>query len=101
MKTLVARYRKEAPKLASWLETAVPEGLAAFKLPKEHRRRLRTSNPIERSIQQEIKRRTQKIRVFPNEASLERLVTAILVEIGETWTTSLQPYVNWNNNDAD
>jgi len=101
LKTLVARYRKEAPKLASWLETTVPEGLAAFKLPKEHRRRLRTSNPIERSIQQEIKRRTQKIRVFPNEASLERLVTAILVEIDETWTASLQPYVNWKNNDAD
>ena len=42
---------------------------------------MRTSNPMERSIQQEIKRRTVKVRVFPNEASLERLVTAILVEI--------------------
>ena len=101
LKALILRYRKDAPKLASWLETAVPEGLAVFKLPKEHRRRLRTSNPIERSIQQELKRRTQKIRVFPNEASLERLVTAILVEIDETWTASLQPYVNWNSVDAD
>ncbi|MBK5105560.1 MAG: transposase, partial [Burkholderiales bacterium] len=101
LKSLVDRYRKEAPKLASWLETAVPEGLAVFKLPKQHRRRMRTSNPIERSIQQELKRRTQKIRVFPNEASLERLVTAILVEIDETWTASLQPYVNWNITDAD
>ena len=100
LKSLIDRYRKEAPKLASWLETAVPEGLAVFKLPKEHRRRMRTSNPIERSIQQELKRRTQKIRVFPNEASLERLVTAILVEIDETWTASLQPYVNWNITDA-
>jgi len=101
LKSLINHYRKEAPKLASWLETAVPEGLAVFKLPKEHRRRMRTSNPIERSIQQELKRRTQKIRVFPNEASLERLVTAILVEIDETWTASLQPYVNWNITDAD
>ena len=101
LKALVVRYRKDAPKLAGWLETAVPEGLAVFKLPKEHRRRMRTSNPIERSIQQELKRRTQKIRVFPNEASLERLVSAILVEIDETWTASLQPYVNWNNVDAD
>lgn len=101
LKALIGRYRKDAPKLASWLEAAVPEGLAVFKLPKEHRRRMRTSNPIERSIQQELKRRTQKIRVFPNEASLERLVTAILVEIDETWTASLQPYVNWNNTDAD
>ena len=40
---------------------------------------------MERSIQQEIKRRTVKVRVFPNEASLERLVTAILVEIDEKW----------------
>ena len=101
LKALVVRYRKDAPKLANWLETAVPEGLAVFKLPKEHRRRLRTSNPIERSIQQELKRRTQKIRVFPNEASLERLVSAILVEIDETWTASLQPYVNWKDIDAD
>ena len=61
---------------------------------------MRTSNPIERSIQQEIKRRTRKIRVFPNEASLERLVTAILVEIDETWTVSPQPYLTWKNTGA-
>jgi transposase-like protein len=79
----------------------VPEGLAVFKRPKRHRCRMRTSNPIERSIQQEIKRRTQKIRVFPNEASRERLVTAILVEIDETWTASRQIYINWNTMDAD
>ena len=101
LKVLVVRYRKDAPKLAGWLESAVPEGLAVFKLPEAHRRRLRTSNPIERSIQQELKRRTQKIRVFPNEASLERLATAILVEIDEQWAVSDQPYVNWKNADAE
>ena len=100
LKRLVAAYRPTAPKLAAWMETAVPEGLAVFKLPKDHQRRMRTSNPIERSIQQEIKRRTRKIRVFPNEASLERLVTAILVEIDETWTASAQPYLTWKNTDA-
>ena len=57
---------------------------------------MRTSNPIERSIQQEIKRRTRKIRVFPNEASLLRLVTAILVETDEQWAASQKPYVNFN-----
>jgi putative transposase len=101
LKALVMRYRKDAPKLADWLESAVPEGLAVFKLPDAHRRRMRTSNPIERSIQQELKRRTQKIRVFPNEASLERLATAILVEIDEQWAVSDQPYVNWKNTDAE
>jgi len=50
-----------------------------FSLPDQHRRRMRTANPIERAIQQEIKRRTSKVRVFPNEAALLRLVTAILV----------------------
>lgn len=100
LRRLVGHYRKDAPKLAAWLETAVPEGLAVFKLPKDHRRRMRTSNPIERSIQQEIKRRTRKIRVFPNEASLERIVSAILVEIDEQWAASQQPYVNWQTTDA-
>jgi transposase-like protein len=62
---------------------------------------MRPSHPIERSIQQEIKRRTQTLRVFPNEASRERLVTAILVDIDETWTASRQISINWNTIDAD
>ena len=66
---LVAAYRDSAPKLADWLETAIPEGLAVA-LPERHQKRMRTSNPMERSIQQEIKRRTVKVRVFPNEARL-------------------------------
>ncbi len=101
LKRLVAKYRNTAPKLAAWLEENVPEGLAVFKLPREHRRPMRTSNPIERSIQQELKRRTRKIRVFPNEASLVRLVSAILVEIDEQWAASQKPYVNFNNTSAD
>ena len=48
---------------------------------------MRTSNPMERAVQQEIKRRTQKVRVFPNEASLIRLVSAVLVEIDDNWVT--------------
>jgi transposase-like protein len=54
---LVAGYRDSAPKLAGWLEQNAPEGLAVFTLPEHHRKRLRTSNPIERSVQQELKRR--------------------------------------------
>lgn len=61
---------------------------------------MRTSNPIERAVQQELKRRTVKIRVFPNNAPLLRLVTAVLVEIDETSLASTQPYINWNNPDA-
>jgi hypothetical protein len=72
-------YQACAPKLAAWLEQSVPEGLAVFSLPESHQKRMRTSNPIERSVQQEVKRRTVKVRVFPNEDSLLRLVSAILV----------------------
>ena len=101
LKRIIGSHRVTSPKLASWLETAVPEGLAVFKLPKAHWRRMRTANPIERSIQQELKRRTQKIRVFANEASLERLVSAILIEIDEQWAASKIPYLNCNNTGAD
>ena len=52
---LVAAYRDSAPKLADWLETAIPEGLAVFALPEATNKRMRTSN-ANRSIQQEIKR---------------------------------------------
>ncbi len=83
LRRLVETYRDKASKLAAWLEGNIPEGLAVFTLPEHHRRRLRTSNPIERAVQQEIKRRTQKVRVFPNEDSLERLVSAVLVEIDD------------------
>ena len=100
LKHLIGRQRQTVPKLAAWLESAVPEGLSVFKLPEDHRRRMRTSNPIERSIQQELKRRTRKIRVFPNEASFERPATAVLVEIDEKWTASTQPYLTWKNADA-
>jgi len=90
---LVKAYQTTAPKLANWLESAVPEGLTVFSLPDQHRRRMRTANPIERAIQQEIKRRTSKVRVFPNEAALLRLVTAILVEIDEDWATTDRVYI--------
>lgn len=96
---LVESYRETAPKLADWLEANVPEGFAVFTLPKGHRRRMRTSNPIERAVQQEIKRRTKKVRVFPNEDSLLRLVTAVLAEIDEDWATTDRVYINMENRD--
>ena len=99
LRRLVDTYQHTAPKLAAWLESAVPEGLTVFRLPDHHRRRLRTANPIERAIQQEIKRRTSKVRVFPNESALLRLVTAILVEIDEDWATTDRVYINMNPRD--
>ena len=94
LRRLVETYRDKSSKLAAWLEGNIPEGLAVFTLPEHHRRRLRTSNPIERAVQQEIKRRTQKVRVFPNEDSLERLVSAVLVEIDDKWAVADKAYIN-------
>ena len=96
----VASYRDSAPKLAKWLEENVPEGLAAFTLPEPHRRRLRTSNPMQRAVQQELKRRTAKVRVFPSEDALLRLVSAILVEIDEKWASDTKAYIKWECHDA-
>jgi putative transposase len=96
----VASYRDSAPKLAEWLQENVPEGLTVFSLPEHHRRRLRTSNPIERAIQQELKRRTAKVRVFPNEEALERLASAVLVEIDERWDVDTKAYIKWECQDA-
>ena len=78
---LVQQYEKSAPGLSQWLERNVPEGLAAFGLPGEYRVKMRTSNPIERTVQREIKRRTIKVQVFPGVEALLRLVSAVLVEI--------------------
>ena len=97
---LVASYRDSAPKLAEWLEENVPEGMAVFALPEHHSRRLRTSNPIERAVQQELKRRTVKVRVFPNEEALERLVSAVLVEIDDRWAVDTKAYIKWECQNA-
>lgn len=93
LKTAVEHFSESAPKLASWMEANVPEGLTCFLLPKKQQKKLRTSNGIERPIQQEIKRRTVKVRVFPNVESLLRLVSAILVEIDDAWTSATKRYL--------
>jgi putative transposase len=83
----VKKFRSSAPRLAEWLEANVPEGLTVFALPSGHRRRLRTSNMLER-LNEEIKRRTRVAGLFPNEASALRLVSAVLMEISEEWETN-------------
>jgi putative transposase len=83
---VVRKYQKTAPKLAQWMEENVPESFAVFRLPPTHRQRLRTTNMLER-LNRELKRRTRVATLFPNEASLLRLVTAVLMELSEEWET--------------
>ena len=80
----VKKHAKVAPRLADWMEVNLPEGFSFFAFPASHWKRIRTSNCLER-VSQEIKRRTRVVRVFPNKSSCLRLVSAILMEIGEEW----------------
>jgi putative transposase len=84
LRQMVSRYEKSQSKLAAWLEENVPESLTVLSLPESHRRLLRTTNGVER-LNKEIKRRTRVATLFPNEASLLRLVTAVLMEASEEW----------------
>lgn len=84
LRAIVEKYKKTASKLAEWLERAIPEGLTVFSFAAAHRRLIRTTNSLER-VNQEVARRTRVARVFPNEASLLRLVSAVLMEISEEW----------------
>ena len=97
LKTLVDFYSKSAPKLSAWMEENIPQGFAVFSLPTAHQCRMRTSNAIER-VNQELKRRTRVASLFPNEASLLRLITALLCEISEEWLTG-KIYLNMNPTD--
>ena len=81
---LVAKYRRPAPKLAEWMETSVPEGLAVMTLPEPHRRRLRTTNALER-LNRELHRPTRVAPLFPNEASPFRLVPAVAPDTRAEW----------------
>ena len=84
LRKIKEKYAKTASRLSEWLEHNIPEGLAVFALPEAHRRLLRTSNSLER-INQEVRRRTRVVGIFPNEASCLRLVSAVLMEISDEW----------------
>ena len=96
LKRFVSLYKDSAPNVVTWAEKNIPEGLTVFQIPKEHRKRMRTTNMLERQ-NKEIKRRTRVATLFPNEASLLRLVTAVLVELSEEWETSNMRYLVFEN----
>jgi len=100
LKSYVAKYEKTAAKLSVWMENNLPEGLTVFALREWHRKRMRTTNMLER-VHEEINRRTRVAGLFPNEASLLRLVSAVLMELSEEWETGTK-YLNMNveNNDS-
>jgi transposase-like protein len=84
LEAVVKKYAETAPRLSAWLEANIYQGLTVMSFPVEHQKRLRTTNLSER-VNRELKRRTRVVGVFPNAASLERLATAVLMEIDEDW----------------
>jgi putative transposase len=83
---LAARWRTSHPRVAEHLEEHIEECLSCLAFPESHRRRIRTTNGLER-LSQEIKRRTRVVRIFPNREACLRLVTALAVEQSEEWVT--------------
>jgi transposase-like protein len=84
LETAIDRYAERAPELAEWMESNIPEGLTVFDYPIQHRRKLRTTNMVERQMR-EVKRRTRVVSIFPNTESAERLVVAYFMETTEQW----------------
>jgi len=83
------KYQKRAPEFAKWLEENIEEGLTVYQFPREHWKKIRTSNGIER-VNREIRRRTPVAVLFPNKESALRLVTGVIIEIHEDWVTGRQ-----------
>ena len=94
---MVSKFAKRAPAFARWLEENIEEGLTIYSFPRAHWRRLRTSNFLER-VNREIKRRTRVAGIFPSEASVLRLVSAVLLEIHEEWAVQ-RIYLNMKPGD--
>ena len=80
----IAELEKKAPKVARLLEECGEQILGVYALPEAHQKRMRTTNMLERQ-NQELKRRTRVIRVFPHEQSLLRLIAALLMETNQEW----------------
>jgi putative transposase len=85
--SVARKWRKKgSEKVAEHLEEHLEECLTCLAFPESHRRRIRTTNGLER-LNQEIKRRTRVVRIFPNREACLRLVTALAVEQSEEWVT--------------
>ena len=83
---LADRWRGSHPGVAEHVEEHIEECLTCLTFPEGHRKRIRTTNGLER-FNQELKRRTRVVRIFPNRGSCLRLVSALAIEQSEEWLT--------------
>jgi transposase-like protein len=88
LKKWAGRY----PKLCDWVESNIEETLTFYRLPRQHHKNLKSTNLLER-LNEEIKRRTLVVRIFPNTAACMRLIRALAVEMHENWIEATR-YLN-------
>jgi putative transposase len=88
----LAKWQAKYPKLCDWVEENIEETLTYYRLPQQHHKHMKSTNMLER-LNQELKRRTHVVRIFPNVASCLRLVRALAVETHENWLEAIR-YLN-------
>ena len=86
------KWQGKYPKLCDWVEANIEETLTFYRLPRQHHKHMKSTNMLER-LNEEIKRRTHVVRIFPHEASCLRLIRALAVEIHEDWIEATR-YLN-------
>jgi len=80
----LGRWQKKYPKLTDWVEEHIGSTLSFYRLPRLHHRHLKSTNMLER-LNEELRRRTRVVRIFPNAASCLRLTRALCAETHEAW----------------
>ena len=91
----LAKWQAKYPKLCGWVEENIEETLSYYRLPLAHHKHMKSTNMLER-LNQEIKRRTHVVRIFPNPESCLRLVRALAVEMHENWLEGTR-YLNMDH----
>lgn len=91
----LGKWSPRYPKLTSWVEENIEETFTFYRLPRQHHKHMKSTNMLER-FNEEIKRRTIVLRIFPNEDSCLRLIRALAVETHENWLEANR-YLNMND----
>jgi len=85
---LISKWQGKYPKLIDWVETNIGETLTFYRLPRAHHKHMKSTNMLKR-LNEEIKRRTRVVRIFPNTDACLRLIRALCVETHEAWLCAL------------
>jgi putative transposase len=90
----LGKWQAKYLKLCDWVEANIEETLTFYRLPLSHHKHMKSTNMLERQ-NEEIKRRTRVVRIFPNAESCLRLIRALAVEMHENWIEDIR-YINMN-----